>query len=93
VREARHRASADVGDEGEKAVGDSEEIRRNGEADKKGTKSNKREKTEGKKNTTRNEVQEANAVLSRMKYRKRNRRTAPGGKVCGRESKPSTEVS
>lgn len=49
AKEARRKASIDVRDDGEKAEGDSEEIRWNGEADKKGIKRNKREKAEDKK--------------------------------------------
>ncbi|CAI7669127.1 unnamed protein product [Penicillium viridicatum] len=76
AKQGSREGSTDVGDEGEKAEENSEDIRRNGEADKKGTKRNKSEKTEDKKKDNKKGGAESklSAKQDEIPKKKRNRR-------------------
>ena len=92
AKEPRRKASTDVG----MGVIRPREIRRKfdgmGKLIKRGLKGTREKKRRTRKKTTRKEAQEANAVLSRIRRQKRERRAALGCKVCGQESKPCTKV-
>ncbi|KAG0152701.1 hypothetical protein PDIDSM_2506 [Penicillium digitatum] len=84
AKEARRKASSGIGDEGQKVERDSEKIRRNGKAGKKGTKTNEEKNKDNQKNGDEKETSKTTRRRRARRARRRARRRRQDDEKKGR---------